>query len=237
MTIEDVTKTNADLYEPGQRFAVRRANIADPNTAREQAVATPNAVRFNRLEGAFFKNGVFWFDDTNGGEDRLGQIFRYFPKSNTLELFYEGKNPARGRSAQDREPRQHHHHPLGRPLVRRRRGRDRRQQRQPRRGRHPRRSDLQLCPQRQQRLGVRGPDLLPRRPDFLRQHPAPPGLTLAIWGPFRDRNARRQARMSVAAPPKELAPRVSGDLAEAVNKYGMGTLEAAAFDRLTGSLA
>ena len=43
--------------------------------------------------------------------------------------------------------------------------------------------------------------------------------------------------MSVAAPPKELAPRVSGDLAEAVNKYGMGTLEAAAFDRLTGSLA
>ncbi len=64
-----------------------------------------------------------------------------------------------------------------------------------------------------------------------------PGLTLAIWGPFRYQNSSRQARMSVAAPPEELAPRVSGELAEAAGRYGMGTLEAAAFDRLGVPLA
>ena len=64
-----------------------------------------------------------------------------------------------------------------------------------------------------------------------------PAITLAIWGPFRYRNASRQARMSVAAPPEELAPRVSGELAEAANRYGIGTLEAAAFDRLGVPLA
>jgi hypothetical protein len=64
-----------------------------------------------------------------------------------------------------------------------------------------------------------------------------PGLTLAIWGPFRYRNASRQARMSVAAPPEEFAPRVSGELAEAAERHGMGTLEAAALDRLGVPLA
>ncbi|MBA2619428.1 MAG: hypothetical protein H0U91_14855, partial [Rubrobacter sp.] len=51
------------------------------------------------------------------------------------------------------------------------------------------------------------------------------------------RNANRQARMSVAAPPEEFAPRVSGELAEAADRYGMSTLEAAAFDRLGAPLA
>ncbi len=63
-----------------------------------------------------------------------------------------------------------------------------------------------------------------------------PGITLAIWGPFRYRNFSRQARMSTA-PPEEFAPRVSGELAEAAGRYGMGTLEAAAFDRLGVPLA
>jgi hypothetical protein len=64
-----------------------------------------------------------------------------------------------------------------------------------------------------------------------------PGITLAIWGPFRYRNSSRQAWMSAAAPPEEFAPRVSGELAEAAGRYGMGTLEAAAFDRLGVPLA
>lgn len=76
-------QTNADLYEQGRRFKVVWQTIADPDAAHEQAVATPNAFKFNRLEGAFFR-GAFWFDDTNGGENRLGQIFRSFPESNVL---------------------------------------------------------------------------------------------------------------------------------------------------------
>ncbi len=64
-----------------------------------------------------------------------------------------------------------------------------------------------------------------------------PGITLAIWGPFRYRNSSRQAWMPAAAPPEEFAPRVSGELAEAAGRYGMGTLEAAALDRLGVPLA
>lgn len=62
------------------------------------------------------------------------------------------------------------------------------------------------------------------------------GLTLAIRGLFRYRNPSRQARMSVAAPPDEFTPRVSGELAEAA-RHGMGTLDAAALDRLGLPLA
>ncbi|CAA9512925.1 MAG: hypothetical protein AVDCRST_MAG12-3325, partial [uncultured Rubrobacteraceae bacterium] len=64
-----------------------------------------------------------------------------------------------------------------------------------------------------------------------------PGLTLAIWGPFRYQNTRRQVAMSYATPPEELAPTISGELAEAAGRHGMGTLEAAAFDRLGAPLA
>ncbi len=106
MTIEDATKTNADLFERGQRFIVMWKTIADPDAAREQALLTPNAIKFNRLEGAFFKGRAFWFDDTNGGENRLGQIFRYFPATNTLELFYEGNDPNKT------EPGQYNHRTL-----------------------------------------------------------------------------------------------------------------------------
>ena len=53
------------------------------------------AARFGRLEGAYFAGGAFWFDDTIGGEARLGQIFLYLPASNTLELFYEVTEPGK----------------------------------------------------------------------------------------------------------------------------------------------
>ena len=94
MAIDEAPATyGADLFSRGQRFKVIWEPILAPNAAHEQALAVPNAVRFNRREGTFFKGGAFWFDDTNGGEDRLGQIFRYFPETNTLELFYEGNDP------------------------------------------------------------------------------------------------------------------------------------------------
>ena len=64
-----------------------------------------------------------------------------------------------------------------------------------------------------------------------------PGITYAIWGPFKRFSERRQRQMAVAAPPKELAPQVSGELAEVAQRYGMSTLEAAAYDRLGGWLA
>ena len=49
-------------------------------------------IQFSRLEGAYFSEGTFWFDDTSAGEKRLGRIYRYTPATNTLELFYESSD-------------------------------------------------------------------------------------------------------------------------------------------------
>jgi secreted PhoX family phosphatase len=79
---------NVDLAQPRRRFGVIWRDV-NPEEPHEDA-GDLGAVSFNRLEGAHFRGGVFWFDDTAGGEKRLGQVFRYFPKSRKLELFYEG---------------------------------------------------------------------------------------------------------------------------------------------------
>jgi uncharacterized protein len=63
-----------------------------------------------------------------------------------------------------------------------------------------------------------------------------PGITFAVWGPFGGQSAARQQQMATAAPPESMAPRVSGELAEAAEKFGMSRLEAAAYDRLGVSL-
>jgi secreted PhoX family phosphatase len=59
-----------------------------------------------------------------------------------------------------------------------------------------------------------------------------PGVTFAVWGPFGKLNVRRRQQMSVAAPPPGLAPRISGELREAADRYHMSVLELAALDRL-----
>ena len=63
----------------------------DPETAPEDA-SDRGAVAFIKLEGALFSKGLFWFPDTDGGPDGLGQIFRYSPADETLELFFEALN-------------------------------------------------------------------------------------------------------------------------------------------------
>jgi secreted PhoX family phosphatase len=64
-----------------------------------------------------------------------------------------------------------------------------------------------------------------------------PGMTFAIWGPFQQSSGARQRQTAVAAPPAHLAPFVSGELAEAAERYGMSKLEAAAFASLGVPLA
>jgi hypothetical protein len=59
-----------------------------------------------------------------------------------------------------------------------------------------------------------------------------PGITFAVWGPFKSVNTRRRRQMSVAAPPARLAPTISGELREAADRLRLSVLEAAAFDRL-----
>lgn len=223
MALEGIPSYNADLADPGQKFGVVWKEV-DPEEPHADAEAKGGA-RFNRLEGAYFAGGAFWFDDTAGGEERLGQIYRYLPATATLELFYEGTDASEMESPDNIVVT-----PWG---------------------------DLWFCEDeavdgdnKNRIMGVTpegevyrfasnrlsdgefaGPTFAPDGRTFF-VNIQNPGLTFVIWGPFSRRNAGRQRQMAVAAPPETFAPRISGELAEAAEKYGMSPLEAAAYDRL-----
>jgi uncharacterized protein len=227
LTIDQRPNYNVDLAVPGNRFQVVWKQV-DPEEPHESAEDL-GAARFNRLEGAFFAGGAFWFDDTIGGEARLGQIFRYLPASNTLELFYEGTEPGKMESpdnivvtpwgdlwfAEDEAV-------IGDTINRVM-------------GVTP---DGQVYPFARNRLNdseFAGPTFSPDGKTFFVNFQNP-GITFAIWGPFARRNSARQREMAVAAPPESMKPRVSGEVTEAARKFGMSQLEAAAYDRLGISL-
>jgi secreted PhoX family phosphatase len=60
-------------------------------SAAPESAADRGAIQFHKLEGALHADGLFWFPDTDGGEHKLGQIFRYSPQDETLELFFEAR--------------------------------------------------------------------------------------------------------------------------------------------------
>lgn len=234
LTLEEKANFNVDLADPGQKFGVvwRDANPEEPHESAEDV----GAARFDRLEGAYFAGGAFWFDDTNGGEKRLGQIFRLIPSGgygetgDVLELFYEGTEPGKMESpdnivvtpwgdlwfAEDEAVNGDNVNrvvgitPDGQVYVFARNAG----------------SDSEFA----------GPTFAPDGKTFFVNMQGD-GLTFAIWGPFARQNSGRQRQMSAAAPPEALAPKVSGELAEAAGRHGMSTLEAAAYERLGVPLA
>lgn len=222
MTLQNLANYNVDLASPGQTFGVVWQDV-NPEEPHEDA-ETKGGARFNRLEGAYFEGGAFWFDDTAGGEKRLGQVFRYLPATETLELFYEGTDANKMESpdnititpwgdlwfAEDGD---------GENRVM---------------GITP---DGEVYKFASNNLSeFAGPTFSPDGDTFF-VNIQNPGITFAIWGPFKKRNAGRQRQMATATPPASLAPKVSGELAEAAEKFGMSTLEAAAYDRLGVPLA
>ncbi|MDP9381102.1 MAG: PhoX family protein, partial [Chloroflexota bacterium] len=88
LALKEAPLRDMDFYGTGQKFRVEWIDVSAEDSAADALYG--GAARFNRLEGAEFKGGAFWFDDTAGGEARLGQIYRYIPATETLELFYEG---------------------------------------------------------------------------------------------------------------------------------------------------
>jgi len=222
LTLDEVN-FNADLANQGQKFGVvwKDVDPAEPHEGAEDLGAT----RFNRLEGAYFAGGAFWFDDTMGGEKRLGQVFRYLPATQTLELFYEGTEPGRMESPDNivvtpwgdlwfAEDEAVDGDTVNRVM-----------------GITP---DGQVYPFARNRLNdseFAGPTFSPDGKTFFVNFQNP-GITFAIWGPFARRNSRRQRQMAVAEPPASMAPKISGELAEAAEFYGMAPLEAAAYNRL-----
>ena len=227
LTIDQRPNYNVDLAFPGERFQVvwKDVDPAEPHESAEEV----GAARFGRLEGAYFAGGAFWFDDTIGGEARLGQIFRYLPASNTLELFYEGTEPGKMESPDNivvtpwgdlwfAEDEAVEGDTVNRVM-----------------GITPDRQVYVFARNRLNDSEFAGPTFSTDGGTFFVNYQNP-GITFAIWGPFRQKSGRRQKQMAVASPPKSMMPNVSGELAEAASRHGMSTLEAAAYERLGVSL-
>jgi len=231
LTIDERPAFNVDVGKTRDRFRVvwRAVNPEDPSANATRL----NAARFNRLEGAFFAGGAFWFDDTAGGDKRHGQLFRYLPGSNRLELFLEGSNEAQMDSpdnisiapwgdlwfAEDGDATQRMMGvtPGGSvyPFVRNRLL-----------GRGPEGDASELC----------GPCFSPDGRTFF-VNTQNPGHTFAITGPFPRGDARAQRALATTRPQHAYAPRLSRALVETAAKQGLSDHEAAAFERLGVSLA
>jgi secreted PhoX family phosphatase len=223
----DEAPRNADLYNPGQKFVTRWLTV-NPAEPHDDALAK-GAVRFTRLEGSNFVGGTFWFDDTQGGDARRGQIFRLRPGTSfvgagqpgpdTLELFFESTDlntldlpdniivtpwgdlwMAEDGNGENRMVGLT---PLGETYVFARNA-------------HPDMNEFA------------GPTFAPDGRTFF-VNVQDPGTTFAVWGPFPRRNRSRQQLMGYADPPAGFGPEVSAELADAAERYGLTHLEAAAF--------
>jgi secreted PhoX family phosphatase len=220
----DESSRNTKDFQEDQRFGVRWIDV-DPGKPNEEAFSK-GAVRFRRLEGACFSEGAFWFDDTVGGEEKLGQIYRYLTENETLELFYEGTE-----ANQIESPDNITISPWGdlffvedeavKPGDKTNRIT----------GLTPKGDLYEFGRCRLEASELAGPTFSPDGQTFF-VNTFKPGKTLAIWGPFKRRSAVRQRQMAYAPPPANLAPRVTDELAEVAERFGMSALEAAAYDRL-----
>jgi secreted PhoX family phosphatase len=234
-TLQAMAVEGDPTYDPSSADQGRRIQVVwrdvDPQTPPESAAAQ-GAVRFSRLEGADFRGGAFWFDDTS-----FNHIYRYIPSSNILELFYAG-----GRNTID-SPDNVVVTPFGDLWFCEDGGGTDRVQ-----GITPEGEAYTFARNAMNDSELAGCTFSPDRNTFFVNIQSP-GITLAIWGPFSrggsggssagrgGRNPGRQRQMAAAAPPEEVAPKISGELAEAAERHGMSPYEAAAFDHFGIPLA
>ncbi|PQO46112.1 alkaline phosphatase PhoX [Blastopirellula marina] len=89
-------------FPDGSSFAVRWHRIANPalessdpslkvDTVYEQGKKLGGST-FSRLEGCWYGNGLIYFDATDGGAAKAGQIWQYDPRQETVTLLYESRN-------------------------------------------------------------------------------------------------------------------------------------------------
>jgi secreted PhoX family phosphatase len=76
-------------YEPGRDLPVRWLDIPDPDPDVDDLFAgavfsqgyVDGAAMFSRLEGCWYGNGAVYFQATDGGAARAGQVWRYRPSA------------------------------------------------------------------------------------------------------------------------------------------------------------
>lgn len=237
MAIRARPSFNADLGYTRERFRVVWVDV-DPETAHDDAL-TRGAARFQRLEGCHFAGGAFWFDDTSGGQERQGQIFRLTPSgdprgggTDRLELYLEAE-----RKKQLDSPDNLVVTPWGDVWVAEDGDGFQRMMGITSDGRtysFARNRLLGLDEGTSSELA--GPCFSPDGRTFFVNVQAP-GHTFAITGPFPRQDAGRIRAMAASEPSHRFAPVVSGTLREQAVKNGISAHEAAAFDRLGVSLA
>ncbi|MCS0788524.1 DUF839 domain-containing protein [Cytobacillus firmus] len=218
LAIDELPASKASSFEKGQKFGVVWKEI-NPERAQQDA-KDKGCIQFSRLEGAFFSAGVFWFDDTSAGDGSLGRVYRYFPATNTLELFYESTDK------NDLEmPDNICMSPWGDLWIAEDGGGNDRII-----GLTPEGKVYAFAENTLNGSEFAGPAFSPDGNTFF-VNIQTPGITFAIWGPFARRNSARQRAMGHAAPPAGLGPIVSGKVASLAEEQGMSILEAAALER------
>lgn len=96
----------ADLrrgIKPGRVFDVEWVDIEDPRAGWRGDAGIDGVLRqgraaggsfFTRLEGLIVGDDEIYFTATDGGEAEAGQVFRFVPSRQTLELYYESPSSA-----------------------------------------------------------------------------------------------------------------------------------------------
>ncbi|MFS0636161.1 alkaline phosphatase PhoX [Mesobacillus foraminis] len=218
LAIEELPAGAASQFTSGQKFGVVWKKV-NPERAQQDAKDL-GCIQFSRLEGAFFTAGTFWFDDTSAGNGKHGRVYRYFPATNTLELFYESTA-----SEFLEMPDNIAMAPWGDLWIAEDGGGNDRII-----GLTPEGNVYKFAKNRLNGSEFAGPTFSPDGKTFF-VNMQTPGLTFAIWGPFARQNAARQRAMGHAAPPAGLGPVVSDKLAAFAEDQGMSILEAAALER------
>jgi len=219
LAIDQQSGPDAASFAPAQRFRERWLEV-DPEDAHADAMSA-GAVRFNRLEGAYFAGGALWFNDTKGGDDELGQTFRYIATAETLELFFESTS-----SNDMKSPDNAVITPWGDFCFVEDASSGNRIM-----GVTPNGDAYEFGSNQLNESEFAGPCFAPDGQTMF-VNIQEPGLTLAIWGPFKSASLVRQQRMSHAGPPRGYGPPSTGELIDAAARNELTTLQAAAYDRL-----
>ncbi|MBU7584716.1 MAG: DUF839 domain-containing protein [Nostoc sp. TH1S01] len=88
--------TSNSGFIPGQKWGVEWVTIPNPNPLDGDTVRLQGrdlgAATFARGEGIWYGNGEFYFCCTSGGAAQAGQVWRYIPARETIELFVESQS-------------------------------------------------------------------------------------------------------------------------------------------------